>query len=153
VEEAVRVRLCRLLRDDPVDDVRAEAARTLRVARDDGAEVVEPLVAALDDPSEVVRRAATLALGSMRDVRAAQALVETLRTRPELWQEASAALATAGQRELLGELLPLLDVERAEVRRGAARAIAAVSKAHSPARDDEPLFAYTDAEGHRHPLF
>jgi hypothetical protein len=79
--------------------------------------------------------------------------LKTLRTRPELWQEASAALATTGHHELLSDLLPLLDVDPPEVRRGAARAIAAISKAHSAARDEEPLFAYTDEEGNRHPLF
>lgn len=153
MEDAACVRLCALLREDPVPAVRAEAARALGAARDTAVDVVEPLVAALNDPTDGVRRAATLALGSLRDPRAAHPLLGTLRRRPELWQEASAALATVAPRAVIDELLPLLDAEPPDTRRGAARAIAAISKAHSSARDEEPLFAYTDAEGHRHPLF
>jgi HEAT repeat protein len=144
-------RLCRLLRSDPVAEVRREAARALGVA---GNDAVDPLVAALDDANDGVRRAAALALGRIRDPRATDALVRALETRHELWQEASAALATSGDERLLERLTPLLDAESTSVRRGAIRAIAAVSK-----RDDdvgeasEPLFVYTDEDGHRHPLF
>lgn len=142
-------RLCALLREDPVPEVRAEAARALGVTSDPG-EAVGPLIAALDDPSDGVRRAASLALGRVDDGRALEALVEALAERPELWRETSAALATAGDRNLLDRLLPLLDSETSHVRSGAIRAIAAVT---SPTATAEPVFEYTDEEGHRHPLF
>ena len=75
-----------------------------------------------------------------------------LAERPELWREASAALASAGDRDLLDRLLPLLDSESSHVRSGAVRAIAAVTSS-TPAGEASPVFEYTDEEGHRHPLF
>ena len=147
-----RNRLLQLLRDDPVAEVRREAARALGVAVDGGDEVVGPLVEALDDENDGVRRAATLALGRIGDERAGAALLDALEHRPELWQETSAALATSGREGLIERLLPLLDSESSQVRRGALRAVAGLTKRrhHEP---DEPLFVYTDDEGHQHPLF
>jgi HEAT repeat protein len=140
-----------VLRDDPVPEVRTEAARALGVTGEFD-ESVEPLVAALDDSSAGVRRAATLALGRIPDPRAVEALVAALAERPELWQESSAALASAADPGLLDRLVPLLDSDSSHVRSGAIRAIAAVS---SSARrgESEPVFEYTDDEGHRHTLF
>ena len=99
-----------------------------------------------------MRRAATLALGRIHDPRAVEALVGALAERPELWREASAALASAGDADLVDRLLPLLDSESSHVRSGAVRAIAAVTSA-TPADEGQPVFEYTDEEGHRHPLF
>jgi len=150
MSDQVNERLCALLRDDPIPEVRAEAARALGVTGEPG-ESIEPLVAALEDPSAGVRRAATLALGRIPDQQAVEALVRALAERPELWREASAALATGGERDLLDRLLPLLDSESSHVRAGAVRAIAAVTS--SRPSEGEPVFEYTDEEGHRHPLF
>jgi HEAT repeat protein len=152
VDADVVDRLCRLLRSDPVPEVRREAARALGVA---GSEVVEALVEALDDANDGVRRAAALALGRVRDPRATDALVRALETRHELWQEASAALATSGDERLLERLTPLLDAQSTAVRRGAIRAVAAVSRRENEdaGETSEPLFVYTDEDGHRHPLF
>jgi HEAT repeat protein len=151
VSDAVHERLSALLREDPIPEVRTEAARALGVAGEPG-ESIEPLVAALDDPSAAVRRAATLALGRIQDPRGVEALVGALAERPELWREASAALASVGDRDLLDRLLPLLDSESSHVRSGAIRAIAAVNSSTS-VTETGPIFEYTDDEGHRHPLF
>ncbi len=132
-------------------EVRSEAARALGVTGE-STESIEPLVAALDDPGAEVRRAATLSLGRIPDRRAVEALVETLARRPELWQEASAALAAAGDREVLERLVPLLDSETSHVRSGAVRAIAALTSSTRGA-ESEPVFEYTDQNGHRHILF
>jgi hypothetical protein len=150
VTDPVHDRLCALLREDPIPEVRAEAARALGVTHESG-ESIEPLVGALDDSSDVVRRAATLALGRIPDPRAVEALVATLSERPELWRETSAALASTGDRDLLDTLLRLLDSESSHVRSGAVRAIASVWSSKSPG--EMPVFEYTDQEGHRHPLF
>src|SRR3954447_20430310 len=148
--DRLQSRLRAVLEHDPIPEVRSEAARALSVAGDGGEEAVDALVAALDDPNDGVRRAATLALGRLRDPRVADALVAALEARPELWQETSAALATAGDPTLLPPLVALLGSEHSHVRRGALRAIAALSHASPP---EQPLFVYTDDEGHRHPLF
>ncbi len=150
--DVIHERLCALLREDPIPEVRAEAAGALGVTGEP-AESIEPLVAALDDPSVGVRRAATLALGRIPAPRAAEALIGVLAERPELWREASAALATAGERKLLDRLLPLLDSESTHVRSGAVRAIAAVSREPGRLSAGDPIAEYTDEEGHRHPLF
>jgi HEAT repeat protein len=113
---------------------------------------VEPLVAALDDSSAGVRRAATLALGRISDPRAVEALVAALAERPELWREASASLAAAADPSLIDRLVPLLDSDSSHVRSGAVRAIAALSSSTRRA-ESEPAFEYTDDDGHRHILF
>ena len=151
VSDAVHERLCVLLCEDAVPEVRTEAARALGVVGAPG-ESIEPLLAALDDSSAAVRRAATLALGRIQDPRGVEALVEALAERPELWREASAALASVGDRDLLDRLLPLLESESSHTRSGTIRAIAAVSSPTSAA-ETGPVFEYTDDEGHRHPLF
>jgi HEAT repeat protein len=151
VSDSVHQRLCALLQEDPVPEVRTEAARALGVTGDSN-ESVEPLVAALDDSSAEVRRAATLALGRIPDARAVEALLGALAERPELWREASAALASAADPGLLDRLVPLLDSDSSHVRSGAVRAIAAVSSSTRRA-ESEPVFEYTDDEGHRHILF
>lgn len=151
VSNAVHQRLCALLREDPIPEVRSEAARALGVTGESG-ESIDPLVAALDDPSAGVRRAATLALGRISDPAAIEALVTALAERPELWRETSAALAAVADREVLERLLPLLDSESSHVRSGAVRAIAAVTSSTARA-ESEPVFEYTDEEGHRHILF
>jgi hypothetical protein len=154
VEEQTHVRLSAVLREDPVADVRREAARALGAAAQEGHDVVAPLVAALSDRNDGVRRAATLSLGRSADPRAVEILVRTLAEQPVLWEEASAALATAGDGSTVDLLLPLVEHESTQVRRGALRAVAALSQREDarPARD-EPLFAYTDDEGLSHPLF
>lgn len=149
MSQSVHDRLTALLREDPSAQVRAEAARALAVTHD--AEAIDQLVVALDDSDDSVRRAAALALGRIRDPRAANVLIDLLATRPELWEEAAAALAGAGSRSAVERLMPLLDSESVEVRQGAVRAIAAVT-AELPG-DPGPLFEYTDDEGHRHLLF
>ena len=151
VSDSVHERLRAVLRDDPVPEVRTEAARALGVTGE-ADESVEPLIAALDDPSAGVRRAATLALGRIQDPVAVEALLAALAERPELWQEASAALAAAADPGLLDRLVTLLDSESSHVRSGAVRAIAAVSSSSRRA-ESEPVFEYTDEEGHRHILF
>lgn len=151
VSNAVHQRLCALLREDPIPEVRSEAARALGVTGESG-ESIDPLVAALDDPSAGVRRAATLALGRVSDPASVEALVTALAERPELWRETSAALAAVADRDVLERLLPLLDSESSHVRSGAVRAIAAVTSSTARA-ESEPVFEYTDEEGHRHILF
>ena len=146
-------RLTAIVREDPVPDVRREAARALGAAGDAAPGAVETLVAALEDANDGVRRAATLALGRFRDPHAAQALIRTLAAKPELWEEASAALGTTGDAGLADELLALAGHESTQVRRGAVRALAALSARGRGEVADEPLFVYTDADGHRHPLF
>ena len=152
MSDVAHERVCGLLREDPAPEVRAEAARALSVIGNP-ADSIEPLLAGLEDPSASVRRAATLALGRIPDPQAAEALVRALAERPELWREASAALATTRDRNLLDRLLPLLDSESSHVRSGAIRAIAAVSSGPVRSSDPGPVFEYTDEEGHRHPLF
>jgi HEAT repeat protein len=149
VSEDLASRLRSLLAD-PVPEVRREAARALSVI---DATDVASLAAALDDANDGVRRAATLALGRIRDPRATDALVQALRDRPELWQETSAALATAGDRDVVSRIVPLLESPSSHVRCGALRAIAALSKHPHPRAEQEPLFFYRDDEGHSHPLF
>jgi HEAT repeat protein len=149
--DAARVRFSALLREDPVPEVRAEAARALGVTGEQ-VESVAPLVEALDDPNVDVRRAATLALGRIDSPSAVEALVGVLTEHPELWREVSAALATASGHDLEERLLPLLDSESSQVRSGAVRVIAAVTSP-TPAGEGEPVFEYTDEHGHRHPLF
>lgn len=146
MDSEVTDELVGILRDDAVPDVRREAARALGLA---GADAVDPLIAALDDTNNTVRRAAALSLGRIGDDRAVAALLDALANRPELWQEASAGLAAAGDHTVVARLLPLLRHPSSMVRRGAVRALAAAGK---PA-EDEPLYAYTDDDGHRHPLF
>lgn len=145
-------RLHELLEADPVPQVREEAARALGAAGESAPDGVEPLLRALEDSAHGVRRVATLALGRIRDPRAVDALLQVLSDRPELWQEASAALITAGDPSLLPRLVPLLGSESSHVRCGAVRAIAGVARKSRPA-EGEPMFVYTDDEGHRHPLF
>ncbi|HEX2435706.1 MAG TPA: HEAT repeat domain-containing protein [Solirubrobacterales bacterium] len=151
--DEVHARVRDLLDHDAVPQVRREAARALGVVGDGTLDRVEPLVKALDDPNDGVRRTATLALGRIRDPRSADALVAILGSHPELWEEASAALATAGDAELLPRLVSLLDSDSSHVRCGALRVIAAVVSKPAPREQREPLFAYQDEEGHRHPLF
>ncbi len=151
MSDSIHQRLCTLLKDDPVPEVRTEAARALGVIGEADASV-KPLVAALGDSSAGVRRAAALALGRIQDRRAVEALLEALEEQPELWQEASAALAAAADPSLLDRLVPLLDSESSHVRSGAVRAIAALSSSRGRA-ESEPVFEYTDDEGHRHILF
>jgi HEAT repeat protein len=134
VSDSVHQRLCALLQEDPVPEVRTEAARALGVTGDSN-ESVEPL-----------------ALGRIPDARAVEALLGALAERPELWREASAALASAADPGLLDRLVPLLDSDSSHVRSGAVRAIAAVSSSTRRA-ESEPVFEYTDDEGHRHILF
>jgi HEAT repeat protein len=144
-------RLAALVRDDPEAPVRREAARALGVS---GADGVDPLLGALGDADGGVQRAAVLALGRTGDPRAVEALLDVLRTRPDLWEEASAALATVRAPHLAERLVPLLDAAEPEVRRGAVRALGAVVRpALGEQVGEEPLFVYTDADGHRHPLF
>lgn len=152
IHDDALARVRALLEDDPVPQVREEAARALGAAGDPEPAGVEPLLRALEDPSHGVRRVATLALGRIRDPRAVDALLDVLATRPELWQEASAALITAGGPSLLPRLVPLLESESSHVRCGTVRAIAGLTRRSSPA-ESEPMFVYTDEEGHRHPLF
>jgi HEAT repeat protein len=152
MDDSLQARLCAVLEADPVPEVRSEAARALSVAGGSREQAIVPLVRALDDSNHGVRRAATLALARIPDPRVAEALMDTLRTRPELWEEASAALASAGDRGLIARLLPLLDSESSQIRRGALRSIAALSRTRE-IDDSQPLFVYTDDEGHRHPLF
>jgi len=152
MDDSLQRRLCAMLQVDPVPEVRSEAARALSVAGASPEQTIAALVGALDDPNHGVRRAATLALARTRDPRAAKALLDTLGSRPELWQEASAALASAGDRQLIARLLPLLDSESSQIRRGALRSIASLSRTRA-LNDSEPQFVYTDDEGHRHPLF
>lgn len=140
-----------LLEGDPVPEVRREAARALGVPGNP--DRVESLIAALDDSNDGVRRVATLALGRIREPRVADALLGILAAQPELWQEASAALATAAGPDMLPRLTELLDSESSHVRCGALRAIAALSKAQLSTDSPGPLFVYADAEGHQHPLF
>lgn len=147
--DSVHDRLTAILRDDPESDVRAEAARALAATHD--VDALDQVVSALDDDDEGVRRAATLALGRIRHERSATVLIDLLESRPELWQEAAAALASAGDAGAVERLIGLLDSESAEVRQGAVRAIAAVSM--KAPRESGPLFEYTDDQGHRHPLF
>jgi HEAT repeat protein len=151
--DEVHARVCDLLDEDSVPEVRREAARALGVLGGRTGQPVEPLVKALDDPNDGVRRTATLALGRIRDERSADALVKILSRHPELWQEASAALAATGDLELLPRLIPLLDSDSSHVRCGALRAIAAVAKDPGSREEHKPLFVYQDEEGHRHPLF
>jgi HEAT repeat protein len=151
VTGSVEQRLRALLREDPIPEVRAEAARALGAIGEPD-EATEALVTALDDPNADVRRVVTLALGRIRDARAVDALVAALEERPELWREASAAIAGAGDSDLIDRLLPLLESDSNHVRSGAIRAIAAVSSP-SAQGPGEPVFEYTDEEGHRHPLF
>jgi HEAT repeat protein len=151
--DELHARVCDLLDEDSVPEVRREAARALGVLGGSTDERVEPLVQALDDPNDGVRRTATLSLGRIRDARSAEALVKILSTHPELWQEASAALAAAGDVELLPRLIPLLDSDSSHIRCGALRAIAAVAKDPGSREEHKPLFVYQDEEGHRHPLF
>ena len=147
--DKVHDRLTAILRDDPSSEVRAEAARALAATHD--IDALDQVVSALADDDEGVRRAATLALGRIRHQRAASVLIDLLESRPELWREAAAALASAGDATAVDRLIPLLASDSAETRQGAVRAIAAVSmKAPTEAG---PLFEYTDDEGHRHPLF
>lgn len=153
MDDETHSRLCALLRDDPSAGVRSEAAHALGVAGVEAAgRALEPLLTALDDESESVRRAATLALGRTRDRRAGEALVGVLAERPELWKEASAAIARAGGRELVATLRPLLEAESVEVRRGAVRAIAGVTAADRLGRDETPPLVYGDEEGLWHAL-
>ena len=146
----VHDKLRAVLRDDPVPEVRREAARGVSVTADPPVKAVEALVTALDDDNIGVRRAAILALGRLHDDQARETLVAALTSHPELWQETSAALATVGSEALIPRLLPLLDHGNAHVRCGAIRALAALHAAPSPG---DPLFVYEDEEGHRHPLF
>jgi HEAT repeat protein len=146
-------RLTSVLAHDPVPEVRREAARALGAVAASVPAAVDALLAALDDPRDAVRRTATLALGRTRDPRATEALVDALANRPELWEEAAAALATVGDDALVDRLAPLLVHDSSQVRRGAVRAIAAVGRTRPAGADDEPLFVYTDEEGHRHPLY
>ncbi len=132
-------------------EVRTEAARALGVTGKP-VESIEPLVEALDDANAGVRRAATLALGRIHDPRGVEALVVALAERPELWRETSAALAHTGDLDLVDRLLPLLNSDSSHVRSGAVRTIAAVSSA-TPTDEGEPVFEYSDEEGHRHLLF
>lgn len=154
VEKRIGARLSEVLRDDPVAEVRREAARALGAAAQHDEDVVEPLIAALGDGNDGVRRAAALSLGRTSDPRAVDALLRTLAEQPVLWEEASAALATAGDLTTVERVLPLVEHESTQVRRGALRAVAALGQ-HPATRfaRDEALFAYTDDDGMRHPLF
>jgi HEAT repeat protein len=153
VDDVVPDRLRELLREDPVPEVRREAARALGALAEASEVAVDALIAALDDPNDGVRRSATLALGRAGGPRAAEALVRTLTEHPELWQEASAALAGTGERGSAERLAPLLEAESSHVRSGAIRAIAALRRKRRAGVDDELLFVYVDEEHHRHPLF
>jgi hypothetical protein len=131
--EDARRRLRDVLRSDPVAEVRREAALALGSAG---------LAAAGN-----VR-----ALGRHRQPRAVDVLVETLESRGELWQEASAALAATGDVEVVPRIVPLLRSPRTQARRGALRALAALAAGDASASVD-PLLGYTDEAGVRHALF
>jgi HEAT repeat protein len=150
--EDARRRLRDVLRSDPVAEVRREAALALGSAGLAAAGNVEALVDAVEDPSFVVRAAAIRALGRHRQPRAVDVLVETLESRGELWQEASAALAATGDVEVVPRIVPLLRSPRTQARRGALRALAALAAGDASASVD-PLLGYTDEAGVRHALF
>ena len=152
MEEAIRTRLFELLDGDPVPEVRAEAARALGTVPESDLEVVRRLVDALADGNDKVRRAATLALGRLRHPAAVDALLVSLESNPELWQETSAALTTAAEPEVIERLVPLLSAPVSHTRCGALRTVAALT-ARAGDGEAEPLFVYTDEEGHRYPLF
>ncbi len=152
MEEAIRSRVLELLAVDPVPEVRAEAARALGAVPDADADVVRRLVDALADENDRVRRTATLALGRVRHPMAVDALLASLESNPELWQETSAALTGAGGPETIERLVPLLSSPVSHTRCGALRAVAALT-ARAADAELEPLFIYTDPEGHQYPLF
>jgi HEAT repeat protein len=124
----------RQLQDATADeDVRRNAAWRLGRLRD--ITVVEPLLAALADPSAEVRVRVAEALGGQRDQRVPPALIQALAVEPDLDTQIQ-IIRTLGQQEA-PEAVPTLESllaqdEPAEIRSAAAAALSELHHFASP---------------------
>jgi HEAT repeat protein len=112
--------------EDPVTDVRREAALALGQIGDVGA--APALTRRLTDDSEPVRRAAALALGRIMTAEARDALLAALEGDPSVWREAAVALSRHHDPEVVTRLTALVANPEADKhsRRGAALALGAL---------------------------
>lgn len=116
--------------------------------------VREDLLLALSDDDNLVRRAAAVALSRDGNDKVADRLVKVLREAPELWQEASSALAAIRPAQLEDELIAILaEATSSRTRRGAARALGGVHAEVALFAAEDPLHGYEDESGRLHPLF
>ncbi|RMG45058.1 MAG: hypothetical protein D6718_08545 [Acidobacteria bacterium] len=130
--------LCRSAFDDPDFSVKLEVVTTLRENFPDDPEAAKIFRAALDDVSDLVRRAGVFGVQSARDRTAVPKLAELARTAPDMIAipAAEAALATIGTPEAIDALIALLPKPKVEegkrqrpsdlVRAAAARALARI---------------------------
>jgi HEAT repeat protein len=92
VDDAVIKRL-----SDPSSRVRSKAAEVIQTSRD--LRGLKPLIHMVEDPSQLVQRAAISALGALPDIRAVEALWQRLVFASELSLECAEALVGSPARE------------------------------------------------------
>jgi HEAT repeat protein len=105
-------------------DSRVRASAIEKIGQTQFTFATDELVKALGDPSPAVRRKASQALGSMRDPRAAEAVIRFVEQNPALAdEEGLRAIGELGGPGALELLLRYLRDPRSLLRRGAARAL------------------------------
>ncbi|NND04267.1 MAG: hypothetical protein HKN91_15925 [Acidimicrobiia bacterium] len=144
LDEAAIEALQQILRHDPDDRVRAEAAEVLSGA---GPVAFSNLMAATDDDAGIVREAIATGFGELEDARSVDWLMSAARQDPEkLVREAAvAALGAIGDARAVPLLLELVASAAPQVRR---RSVVALSVFDGP----EVEAAITAAKADRNPM-
>ena len=118
-------RLIQLLRYGSIRLTRNNVIKALGVLKDKSA--TEPLIQALSDMDEAIRRGAALALGKIKDPRAVEPLIKALKDRNGVVRSLSAsALAKIGDTKAVEPLIQALSDNEEDVRWQSARALSKI---------------------------